>query len=72
MKAAIETTKAVVLAVTEAVSPTKRSDGTAVAKSMSVRTTVSGLSLRGPIFNWKSQDKYNELLNFKLEVKTYF
>ena len=66
MQAAVGVFEAAVQAISGAASP-KRNNGAAVAGSKSART--SGPSLKQPTFNFRAQYKYNELLNFKMEVK---
>ena len=70
MQAAIEVMKTAVEAMSEVKGPAKRNN-TAVA-TPSVSTTDSGPVLKQPAFNWKAQGKYNELLNFEMEVKYKF
>ena len=39
-----------------------------MARQENSGTKMSGCILKQPVFNWKTEDKYEELQNFKLEV----
>ena len=68
MQIVTEGAKAVVQTMSQAAGH-KRNYEAAAAASMSART--NGPSLKHPIFNWKAQDKYNELLSFEMEIKPF-
>ena len=57
-----------VLIISDTAGPIKRTNGAAVAVSTN---SSSGPSLKQLNLNLKALDKYNELLNFEMEVK-YF
>ena len=58
------------MAMSEAACPAKRNNVAAIVTSMSARTSKP--LLKQPVFNWKSQYKYNKLLNFEIEVENIF
>ena len=62
-QAAIQATKAAIMAVREAEAPAKH------GRPLHIVPRGSGLALRQPPFHWKAQDKYNELNNFKINVR---
>ena len=64
MQTPIEAVKAAVQGMTEA------EGGAAVTTSTSTR--ICGPPCSQTTFNWKAQEKYNELLNFEMEVKNIF
>ena len=56
--------------MTEAAGPTKRSNETPM--SASHKHQNMWIILERPAFDWKAQNKYNELLNSETEVKNIF
>ena len=42
-----------------------------VARSLQIMPKRGGLALKQPTFNWKAENKYHELWNFKIEVKVF-
>ena len=59
---------AVLQAMSEAAGSTERNEASIIE---TVRTRTSGPAFKQLTFNWKAQDKYNELLKFDVEVKIY-
>ena len=66
MQAVFEPAKAATMAVREAEDPTKS------RRPVHEVPRTNGSALRKPTFNWKAQDKYNKLHNFKTEVREKF
>ena len=60
VQAGIETIKGVIMAVRETEGPTKS------RRAMQAVPRAGGPKIRQLTFNWKAQDKYNELNNFKI------
>ena len=58
-----EATKTVIMAVREA------KDTYESRRAMQAVPKVSGQTLRQTTINWKSQDKFNKLKNFKIKVR---
>ena len=56
--------KVAVQAMSEAVSPTKRTNAAVAAPIM--RSRNSGPAMKQSTLSWKAQDKYGELLNFEM------
>ena len=69
MQAGTEAMNAAVQAMSEAEGPTKRNNTTVTVPS--ANNGCSRPDLKQPTFKQKVQDKYNELLNFEMEVKEY-
>ena len=65
-QAAIETAKAVMMAVREVETPIEN------AKPIQTVPRIGGPTLKEPIFHWKAQDKYHYLCYFETEVKNTF
>ena len=63
MQAAIGPVKATAEAMSEAAGHTERNSAAVTAPR--VNTTSSGPAMKQCTFNWKAEDKYNNLLNFE-------
>ena len=66
MQAAIEATKAEIMAIREADNPVNS------ARPIHTTARLDSLAWRQPTFYWKMRDKYQELCNFETEVKNIF
>ena len=65
-QAAIQPPEAAIMAVKEV------EDSVNTARSVQVMPRTGSLALKHQTFHWKAADKYQELWNFKREVKNIF